>query len=186
MGGLSIMEVLVRIKAKVETSFFLAHYISEGSSMKMILRTVTLKARKRAYQEVWVWSLAPEVSGGPLVSDLCSWADTDVARASIASLWVRASCLFGFVGRKQWENTEKGYNLGRVSLGNRSSRCTLVVGTEPVFLMVLHLGLRLPHHRMKSSVREDLRSQVSYCAGFSSRLCVLLPCHSTLSLKEWQ
>lgn len=48
------MEVLVRIKAKVETSFFLAHYISEGSSMKMILRTVTLKARKRAYQEVWV------------------------------------------------------------------------------------------------------------------------------------
>ena len=45
------MVVLVRIKAKVETSFFLAHYISEGSSMKMIFRRVTLKARKRAYQE---------------------------------------------------------------------------------------------------------------------------------------
>lgn len=48
------MEVLVRIKAKVENSFFLAHYISEEIFMKMILRTVTLKARKRAYQEFWV------------------------------------------------------------------------------------------------------------------------------------
>lgn len=40
-----------RIKAEIETSFFLAHYISEGSSVKVIFRRVTLKARKTAYQE---------------------------------------------------------------------------------------------------------------------------------------
>lgn len=92
-----------------------------------------------------------------------------------SKLCARAQCLFSFGGGRQWENTEKGDNLGRVSLGNWSSVCTLVVGTEPVSLMVLHPDLSLPHHWTKSSVREDLRSQTDYCAGFSTRLHVLLP-----------
>jgi len=41
------MGILISIKAKVETPFLLPHYISEGSSMEMIFRWVTLKARKR-------------------------------------------------------------------------------------------------------------------------------------------
>lgn len=47
-----------------------------------------------------------------------------------------------------------------------------MAGTEQISL---HSGLRLPHCWTKSIVREDLRYQTEYCAGYTSRLHVLLP-----------
>lgn len=67
----------------------------------------------------------------------------------------RDASVFG--SDRKWEIIAKGYNLGRGSLGNWSSLSTMVMGTETV--------LEAAWLWAKSSVREDLKSQMDYSAG---------------------